>query len=68
MSAGYASRLSEYPNKGKVGLPEMYDTHRSLSVKLKHLTEELLASTCKLIASISLSAYGDTLFINLTSK
>jgi len=45
MSAGYASRLSEYPNKGKVGLPEMYDTRRSLSVKLKHLTEELLAST-----------------------
>jgi mono-ADP-ribosyltransferase sirtuin 6 len=61
MSAGYASRLSEYPNKGKVGLPEVYDTRRSLSVKLKHLTEELRASTCKLIAYLSLSACGHTL-------
>jgi len=45
MSAGYASRLSNYPNKGKVGLPESFDTRRALSIKLKHLTEELKAST-----------------------
>jgi len=44
MSAGYASRLSEYPNKGIVGLPESYDTRRALSNKLKRLTEELQAS------------------------
>jgi mono-ADP-ribosyltransferase sirtuin 6 len=44
MSAGYASRLKEYPNKGKVGLPESFDTRRALSLKLKHLTEELRAS------------------------
>jgi len=45
MSAGYASRLSEYPNKGQVGLPENYDTRRALSIKLQHLTKELQAST-----------------------
>ena len=45
MSAGYASRLSEYPNKGKVGLPENCDTRRALSIKLKHLTRELEASS-----------------------
>ena len=44
MSEGYASRLKEYPNKGVVGLPELYDTRRSLSAKLKHLTAEVLAS------------------------
>mmetsp|Transcript_26920 Transcript_26920/g.63230 ORF Transcript_26920/g.63230 Transcript_26920/m.63230 type:complete len:324 (+) Transcript_26920:109-1080(+) len=45
MSAGYASRLSNYPNKGKVGLPESSDTRRLLSIKLKHLTQELRASS-----------------------
>lgn len=45
MSAGYASRLSEYPNKGKVGLPETHDSRRALSNKLRHLTKELRAST-----------------------
>ena len=45
MSAGYASRLSEYPNKGKVGLPESYDTRRALSIKLRRLAKEVHAST-----------------------
>lgn len=45
MSEGYASRLSEYPNKGVVGLPENYDTRRALSMKIKQLTEEIQAST-----------------------
>ena len=44
MSSGYASRLSEYPNKGVVGLPESYDSRRALSIKLKRLSEELQAS------------------------
>mmetsp|Transcript_28387 Transcript_28387/g.76898 ORF Transcript_28387/g.76898 Transcript_28387/m.76898 type:complete len:326 (-) Transcript_28387:51-1028(-) len=44
MSAGYASRLSEYPNKGTVGLPEIHDTRRSLSVKIKHLVKAVKAS------------------------
>lgn len=33
----YASRLTEYPNKGVCGLPESSDTKRSLTVKLKKL-------------------------------
>mmetsp|Transcript_2646 Transcript_2646/g.5066 ORF Transcript_2646/g.5066 Transcript_2646/m.5066 type:complete len:329 (+) Transcript_2646:57-1043(+) len=37
MSAGYASRLSAYPNKGVVGLPESYDTSRQLILKLDKL-------------------------------
>ncbi len=49
MSAGYASRLSEYPNKGKVGLPEMFDSRRALASKLKRLTEELKASNCTVV-------------------
>mmetsp|Transcript_20030 Transcript_20030/g.45613 ORF Transcript_20030/g.45613 Transcript_20030/m.45613 type:complete len:277 (-) Transcript_20030:181-1011(-) len=44
MSAGYASRLSDYPNKGKVGLPESYDSRRALGLKLKHLVKEVKAS------------------------
>jgi mono-ADP-ribosyltransferase sirtuin 6 len=39
MSAGYASRLSDYKHKGIVGLPESYDSKRSLSSKLKRLCE-----------------------------
>jgi mono-ADP-ribosyltransferase sirtuin 6 len=45
MSGGYASRLSDYPNKGVVGLPEIYDTHRTLTVKIKRLTAEIQSST-----------------------
>lgn len=59
MSAGYASRLSEYPNKGTVGLPESYDTRRALSIKLKRLTEDLQASTYTVVltgAGISTSS------------
>ena len=39
MSEGYASRLSAYPNKGVVGLPENYDSKRVLNIKLQRLTE-----------------------------
>ncbi len=49
MSAGYASRLSEYPNKGKVGLPESYDSRRALSIKIKRLAEEFEASNYTVI-------------------
>ena len=45
MSGGYASRLSDYPNKGVVGLPEIYDTHRTLTVKIKRLTAIIQSST-----------------------
>jgi NAD+-dependent protein deacetylase sirtuin 6 len=38
MSGSYASRLSHYPNKGVVGLPENFETPRSLHIKLKQLT------------------------------
>jgi mono-ADP-ribosyltransferase sirtuin 6 len=37
MSEGYASRLTEYPDKGVCGLPESSDTKRSLTVKLNKL-------------------------------
>lgn len=37
MSSGYASRLKTYPNKGKCGLPEQYDSKRTLKIKLKKL-------------------------------
>lgn len=37
MSAGYAARLKEYPNKGVCGLPERLDTKRALAMKLKQL-------------------------------
>jgi len=37
MSAGYASRLKEYPNKGVCGLPERFDTARSYQVKRQRL-------------------------------
>jgi hypothetical protein len=39
MSAGYASRLLAYPNKGLVGLPEFRETQRALHHKLQKLTE-----------------------------
>ena len=37
MSLGYAQRLSEYPDKGKCGLPETYDNPRVLAGSLKRL-------------------------------
>lgn len=37
MSAGYASRLSEYPNKGVCGLAENFDSARALTVKMEKL-------------------------------
>jgi NAD+-dependent protein deacetylase sirtuin 6 len=37
MSGGYASRLSDYTQKGVCGLPEHFDTPRTLAVKLNKL-------------------------------
>lgn len=37
MSATYAQRLKEYPNKGTCGLPEIHDTKRAFSSKIKKL-------------------------------
>jgi len=39
MSAGYAARLSVYPNKGVVGLPENVDSERQLKLKFAKLAE-----------------------------
>jgi len=39
MSAGYAARLSEYPNKGVVGLPEISDSKRQLTLRIPRLVE-----------------------------
>ncbi|KAG7360118.1 silent information regulator protein Sir2 [Nitzschia inconspicua] len=44
MSGSYASRLSQYPNKGVVGLPEIFDTTRALHNKSKQLTKLVQAS------------------------
>ena len=44
MSAGYASRLSEYPNKGVVGLPESFDSKRALNNKLNKFYELFLGA------------------------
>ena len=38
-SDGYASRLSEYKNKGKCGLPEITDSERSLKIKIPKLIQ-----------------------------
>ncbi|KAL7430073.1 hypothetical protein ACHAXM_001995 [Skeletonema potamos] len=59
MSAGYAERLSAYPNKGKCGLPENYDTSRSLSSKISILAQLLTQSSYTVVltgAGISTSA------------
>ena len=37
-SDNYASRLSEYPNKGICGLPEKIDNERNFAFKMKRLT------------------------------
>ncbi len=39
MSGGYAARLSPYPNKGVVGLPERLDSKRQLNLKFARLAE-----------------------------
>ena len=59
MSDSYASRLSHYPNKGIVGLPENFDTQRALSNKLKRLTDLVQKSSYTVIltgAGISTAA------------
>jgi mono-ADP-ribosyltransferase sirtuin 6 len=37
MSAGYAARLKDYPNKGVCGLEESFDTPRALGIKIQRL-------------------------------
>jgi NAD+-dependent protein deacetylase sirtuin 6 len=44
MSGNYATRLSDYPNKGVVGLPESFDTPRALCNKLKKFTAMIQTS------------------------
>ncbi|CAM9204792.1 unnamed protein product [Ectocarpus fasciculatus] len=39
MSGGYASRLSEYRNKGVCGLPEHFETRRTLANKMNKLLQ-----------------------------
>lgn len=59
MSAGYASRLSEYPNKGEVGLPESFDTPRAVTVKVRRLVTMMKEASHLVIltgAGISTSA------------
>jgi mono-ADP-ribosyltransferase sirtuin 6 len=59
MSAGYASRLSSYPNKGVCGLPEKYDTPRTYQNKIRRLIEYVQRSNYTVIltgAGISTSA------------
>jgi mono-ADP-ribosyltransferase sirtuin 6 len=59
MSAGYASRLSDYPHKGVVGLPESFDTRRSVTVKVRRLAVLVQQSSYFVIltgAGISTSA------------
>jgi mono-ADP-ribosyltransferase sirtuin 6 len=40
----YASRLSDYSNKGVCGLPETVESSRSLKVKLNKLHEHMIKS------------------------
>lgn len=59
MSAGYAARLSEYTNKGVVGLPESFDSKRQLKLKYGKLIELLRDSKHLVVltgAGISTSA------------
>ena len=59
MSAGYASRLSSYPNKGVCGLPEQLDTDRTYQRKIRQLIQYVQQSKYTVIltgAGISTSA------------
>mmetsp|Transcript_49012 Transcript_49012/g.59324 ORF Transcript_49012/g.59324 Transcript_49012/m.59324 type:complete len:327 (+) Transcript_49012:30-1010(+) len=59
MSAGYASRLSEYPNKGVCGLPETIDSERSIARKIDRLANLVKCSKYIVVltgAGISTSA------------
>jgi NAD+-dependent protein deacetylase sirtuin 6 len=59
MSAGYASRLKEYPNKGVCGLPETKDSQRSYTNKIQKLVNYLKESKHTVLltgAGISTSA------------
>lgn len=59
MSAGYAERLAEYPDKGECGLPETCDTRRAFTSKLGKLSQLLQQSKYTVVltgAGISTSA------------
>ncbi len=59
MSAGYASRLSSYPNKGICGLSENFDTPRTYQKKIQKLIQYVQQSKYTVIitgAGISTSA------------
>ncbi|KAL3807291.1 hypothetical protein ACHAXA_004865 [Cyclostephanos tholiformis] len=59
MSAGYAQRLSEYPNKGICGLPETYDSQRVFAYKVDKLFRLIQQSQYTVVltgAGISTSA------------
>jgi NAD+-dependent protein deacetylase sirtuin 6 len=59
MSAGYASRLKDYPNKGICGLREQKETQRAYRIKLQQLTDLVRHSKYTVVltgAGISTSA------------
>mmetsp|Transcript_37160 Transcript_37160/g.68289 ORF Transcript_37160/g.68289 Transcript_37160/m.68289 type:complete len:372 (-) Transcript_37160:206-1321(-) len=59
MSAGYAERLAEYPDKGVCGLPETCDSRRAFTSKLVKLSQLLQQSKYTVVltgAGISTSA------------
>ncbi|KAL7472459.1 hypothetical protein ACHAXS_012746 [Conticribra weissflogii] len=59
MSATYAERLSEYPDKGKCGLPENFDSKRALHIKIDQLAQLMKRSRYTVVltgAGISTSA------------
>jgi mono-ADP-ribosyltransferase sirtuin 6 len=51
MSASYASRLKHYPNKGACGLPEIPDTERQITTKVKRIAT--LVETSKRIVILT---------------
>ena len=60
MSAGYASRLSAYPNKGVCGLPEQRETARAYKLKIASLAAAIRTAQPRIVvftgAGISTSA------------
>jgi len=59
MSAGYAERLKEYPNKGVCGLPEKYDSQQIFASKMDRLAQLIKQSNYTVVltgAGISTSS------------